>query len=225
MASVRLFVPCFVDELWPQAARAAVELAEAVGFSVQLVDAVCCGQALANSGADSTKVEARFASAASGADEVVVLSASCAGHLQTMSGGHARVPPVVEWCDWFVRYAPDRFPQRLERRVVLHGSCSALRSTRNVETIRDLLSRVDGLEVFDPADASECCGFGGTFSTEFPEMSVRMGRDKWNSLASAHPNGVEGVVSSDCSCLLHLRAIGKGALPCYHIAELLRSAV
>ncbi|MCB9880509.1 MAG: (Fe-S)-binding protein [Planctomycetes bacterium] len=236
MASrIRFFIPCYVDELWPQAARAAVELAEAVGFRVQLVDAVCCGQALSNAGAASGRLEAVFEAAAGGDDsEIIVLSASCTGHLDSVRAPEAR-PAVVEWCEWFARHAPDRFPNRVERCVALHGSCSALRSdgrssevrsSRGVAAMRDLLSRVDGLVVADPAFASECCGFGGSFATTFPELSVRMGKDKLASLrdAGSDRGRVDGIVSSDCSCLLHLRAIEGAGLPFYHVAEILRSA-
>ncbi|MCA8972356.1 MAG: (Fe-S)-binding protein [Planctomycetes bacterium] len=230
-SSVRFFIPCYVDELWPQAGRAAVELAEAVGFRVRVVDAVCCGQSLSNAGAASGRLEARFEAAVGGDDsEIVVLSASCAGHLDSVRPPQAR-PAVVEWCEWFARHAPDRFPKRVDRCIALHGSCSALRPSRGqpsrgVAAMRDLLSRVDGLVVADPEFASECCGFGGSFATTFPELSVRMGKDKLASLRDAgrDQGPVDGIVSSDCSCLLHLRAIEGVGLPFYHVAEILRSA-
>lgn len=216
-------IPCYVDELWPRAARAAVELAEAVDIEVSVSDAVCCGQALANAGeAGSDAMRGRVLEAASGFDELVVLSASCGGFLR--EAGRAHGVRVREWCDWFADYAPDQFPKRVDRRVALHSSCSALRSTESDWAARDLLSRVDGLVVTEPSEHDECCGFGGSFSTEFAELSIRMGSDKLAALHASNERGIDGVVSADCSCLLHLKALEKNALPCFHVAELLREA-
>lgn len=217
---VCFFIPCYVDELWPRAGRAAVELAEAVGFRVDLADSVCCGQALANAGEAATAEQMRRrATSTAASSELVVLSASCAGFLAGRGANKAR-----EWCEWFADYAPDRFPKRVERRVALHSSCSAIRSTRSDWAARDLLARVDGLRVSEPQEREECCGFGGSFSTEFAELSVRMGSDKVEALRASNEGGIDAVVSADCSCLLHLRALEKDALACYHVAEILREA-
>lgn len=227
-ATVRFFIPCYVDELWPEAARAAVELAEAVGFRVTIADAVCCGQALDNSGeaSEGDRIRSRLMadSSIAGADELVVLSASCAGHLIGSRSAGAAEPRVREWCDWFVDYAPDEFPTVVERRVALHSSCSALRTTRSAGAARDLLARVRGLHVAEPASAEECCGFGGSFSTEFAELSIKMGLDKVAALRASDTREPDAIVSADCSCLLHLRALRSHELACFHVAEILRQA-
>lgn len=222
-------MPCFVDELWPSAGIAAVELIEAVGFEVRLVDAVCCGQPLANAGEarEAERVRAfwqKQRSLAGEAGEVVVLSASCTGHLRQTAAEAASRAGIREFCEWFLEHAPARYPRRVERSVALHSSCSAIREVRSDRAARALLDRVPGLVVHEPEHYEECCGFGGSFSAAFAELSYRMGADKVAALARADEN-VDTIVSADCSCLLHLRGIADPKLRFRHVAEILREAV
>jgi len=223
---IPVFVPCFIDQLWPAAGRAAVELIEALGFSVQVPGAVCCGQLYSNSGAepDARLVRRQFERALTDRYEVVVLSASCAGYLHaTRQHDGLR---IVEFCDWVLRHAPARFPTRVERTCALHSSCSALRTTHTAGQARELLARVDGLRVVEPERPEECCGFGGTFATSFADLSVKMGQDKVADLVRERAGqDVDSVVSADCSCLLHLRGVGPERLAWFHIAELLNLAI
>ena len=257
--TVGFFVPCFVDQLWPQAARAAVELMEALGFELGIADAVCCGQALSNAGesAGAQHLRKLWARRHRPFSEIVVLSASCAGHLLSTSCAGQQVerapdlpgrPRILEWCEWFAEHAPARFPRPVQQSLALHRSCSSLRPGTSDAAAQDLLGRVDGLRVYQPEHSDECCGFGGSFATEFADLSVRMGRDKIQALEAclsspassvsskqASPElaggrcegraALDGIVSVDCSCLLHLRGIAQNALPCFHVAEVLREAV
>lgn len=223
--SLRLFIPCYVDELWPSAAIAAVELSEAVGYRVSIEDAACCGQALDNAGESAAGARVRATLMQGNRDdEIVVLSASCAGHLQATRSAAASEPRVREWCEWFTQHAPDEFPRSVDRRVALHSSCSSLRATRTDWAARDLLGRVRGLTVAQPESHDECCGFGGSFASEFAELSVRMGADKVRACLEADARGVDAIVSVDCSCLLHLKAMRSHDVECLHVAEILRDA-
>jgi L-lactate dehydrogenase complex protein LldE len=223
--TVGLFVPCFVDELWPQAGRAAVELIEKLGFGVAVGEAVCCGQALSNAGeeAEARRVRALWSRAHAAFSEVVVLSASCAGYLRKSAPNH-QDPRVSEFCEWYSRYAPERFERPVPRRLALHSSCASLRETGTARHVRDLLDRVPGLEIAEPDQADECCGFGGSFASTFPELSVKIGRDKMANLLAA-ARGIDGVVSADCSCLLHLRGLASPETRFFHVAEVLRESV
>ncbi|MFQ5504795.1 MAG: (Fe-S)-binding protein [Planctomycetota bacterium] len=218
--TVGLFVPCYIDQLWPRAARAAVELVEALGFEIRIANAICCGQMFANDGNEfeAARVFGFWSREHAGFDHVVVLSASCAGFLR------AKGARVLEFCEWIVTEAPERFPRPVRRVLALHSSCSALRGTRSAWAARALLTRVAGLELSEPEHASECCGFGGTFATSFSEVSIEMGRDKIRGFFGGD-RPVEGVVSADCSCLLHLKGLAPEEKKFFHVSEVLLEAL
>ena len=230
--AIGFFAPCYVDELWPSAGRAALELIEALGVPVEIADPVCCGQAMSNAGdsAGADAVLGAWLSGHRGFDTVVVLSASCAGFLQraldthdTLDTHDGPVPRVYEFCDWFLEHAPNPWPGRFERRLALHASCSSLRETGTAAATREVLERIDGLELVDALQPEECCGFGGSFSTSFAELSVRMGCDKVDHLLAN--GGVDGVVSADCSCMLHLQSVAPESLRFFHVAEVLQHSL
>ncbi len=223
--AVTLFVPCYVDYLHPQAGRAAVHLLEFLGHEVRVQDrATCCGQPLTNSGADKEgeAVTRAWYRAMEGAAAVVVLSASCTSHLK-----HHRTPQdieIVEICEFLTRHHGDRTWGNLDGTVCLHGSCHGLRGSKSNSSAATLLDRIEGLNVLHPQRPDECCGFGGTFSTTFPSMSIAMGQDK---LASIEQTGTQDVVATDISCLLHLQGIAAAQgreLRIRHVVEALDEA-
>ena len=219
---VALFVPCFVDQLWPSAGRAAVRIIEALGRSVFVADVLCCSQVFGNAGEEgmASRQLRLFEEAHTGCSQVLVLSASCAGYLQE----RVKDLEIVEICAWLRDHCPERFEVPVDKTLALHSSCSALRETKTASAARDLLARVPGLRVREPSQPDECCGFGGSFATGYPELSVKMGRDK---LADLLPqgHGIDGLVSMDCSCLLHLQALGQEALSYQHVVEVLAEAL
>ncbi len=220
MAHLALFAPCFVDQLWPQAARAAVELIEALGHQVQLAESVCCGQVFGNSGEEPRARDLceRWLGAHERFDRVLLLGASCTGYIRARSERDG----IEDFCEWMLREGPARFPRSLARRVAVHHSCSSIRETRSARALAELLRRIPDLEVQEARRPDECCGFGGSFSVGFPELSVRMGQDR---LAELQEGGaVESIVSADCSCLLHLRAVDRKGMGFQHVAELLLEA-
>ena len=242
---VALAVPCYVDQLRPQAARATLHLLERLGCEVSLEFAApCCGQPMHNAGAfDDARAAAReWARSAQQFDVVVMPSGSCTHHLRhhlpalegSAAGAHAaRV--TFELCEFLA--GPLGMPQlagRFPHRVAMHLGCHAQRGLRLGGSselhqspsgpMHALLSGLDGVTLVPLARPDECCGFGGSFAVGEPELSVAMGRARLTDY-TAHQADV--VVSSDPSCLIHLEAIARREAPTLrtlHIAELLEEA-
>lgn len=243
MMRIAFFAPCFVDQLSPSAAIAAVGLLERLGLDVEVpFGAACCGQPPANAGFERDAIPAlrRFVATFAPYDYVVVLSGSCALHVRSHAGtlgqqGTRIADRTIEFCSFLhdvvgveqVRALNPVFP----RRVAVHIGCHALRglglaapSERQVprfDKVRALLGTVAGISFAEPARPDECCGFGGSFSVTEPEVSARMARDRVGDYRQA---GAEVLVSTDMSCLLHLDGIARRAgvlLPSMHVAQVL----
>lgn len=240
---IALFVPCFVDQLIPSAAIAALRVLERLGIAADIPDgAACCGQPVANAGFASAGEAAleRFVDTFAPYDHVVVLSGSCTVHVRGHAAGVGAVgalvaPRTTEFSAFLhdvvgldgVRSLGAIFQER----VALHIGCHALRGlglARPTELqlpasnkVRALLETVDGLSFADLARPDECCGFGGSFSVAEGAVSSRMGRDR---LADIRDGGATAVVTTDLSCALHLQGVDRaagGALPMWHVAEVL----
>ncbi len=237
MTRVALFVPCFVDQLNPRAAIAALRVLERLGIVVDVPDgAACCGQPPANAGfeRDAHGVLARFADTFAPYDRVVVLSGSCAMHVRA----HAD-PPTAARTTEFCAFLHDEvgldavrtLGATLEKRVGVHIGCHGLRGLGLAKPseihapafnkVRALLETVNRLTFAELDRPDECCGFGGTFAVTEPEISSKMGRDRLRDYTS---HGAEAIVSTDMSCMLHLGGIARRqgvALPTMHVAEVL----
>ena len=97
--------------------------------------------------------------------------------------------------------------------------------SRSFSKLRDLLSLVKGIEIFEPKRIDECCGFGGMFAIEEPEVSVCMGRDKVKDHMST---GAEYITGADSSCLMHMEGVIKRdnlPIKTIHIVEILASGL
>jgi L-lactate dehydrogenase complex protein LldE len=105
--------------------------------------------------------------------------------------------------------------------VTFHDGCHGLRELGNKRVPRELLAKVQGLELVEMQDAEVCCGFGGTFAVKFPMISTAMGEVK---CASATETGADYIVSNDSSCLMQIQGLldrqGK-KLKTIHLAEVL----
>jgi L-lactate dehydrogenase complex protein LldE len=242
---VALAVPCYVDQLRPQAARATLTLLERLGCEVSLAfDAPCCGQPMSNAGAvnDARAAAAAWADSARPFDFVVMPSGSCTHHVRHQlprlvshdAGAHAaRV--TYELCEFIA--GPLNQPTltgAFPHRVAMHLGCHALRGLRlggaselhqpASGAMHTMLGALRGITLVSPRRPDECCGFGGSFAVGEPELSVAMGRDR---LADYGAQGADVLVSSDPSCLLHLEGIAssqRATLRTLHIAELLEEA-
>jgi L-lactate dehydrogenase complex protein LldE len=239
---VALLVPCFVDQLAPQVGLASARLLERLGCEVYCPPGqTCCGQPFVTTGAlrEARDLAQRQLRLLEGADAVVCPSASCAATLRVryprLLGGPAaarlaeRSFELGEFAARRLGGAPPgaRFPHR----VALLQSCHGLRdlglgrpsedaTPRAPGSTETLLRAVEGLELALP-ERDECCGFGGLFAVDFPELSARIGRDRLRALART---GAEYVTATDTTCLLHLdglrRREGYGPRP-IHLAEIL----
>jgi L-lactate dehydrogenase complex protein LldE len=236
---VSLFVTCIVDQLFPKVGMAMAEVLERVGYDVDFPEAqTCCGQPAFNSGfrREARDVARHFLSVFAGADYIVVPSGSCASMIshhfeeifekepETLAAVHAIAPKVWEFSSFLLDVAGiDDVGAELHEVVTYHDSCHALRELKIKQGPRRLLSNVRGLELREMDVAEECCGFGGTFSVKFDEISGAMARTKIDSVVRT---GASAIVSIDSSCLMQLRgALSRAELPIrtMHLAEVLAS--
>jgi L-lactate dehydrogenase complex protein LldE len=244
---VSLFVPCYVDQLAPGVAEASLRVLERVGCRVHYdPDQTCCGQPFLNMGeGDAARRLAdrhleRFASA----DVTVCPSGSCVATVRhrfremgaVRSDAQARTASrTFELAEFLTQHlgltdVGAHFPHRVGLLQSCHGlrdlglgvpsepAGGTLQSGGSTEAV---LRAVSGLELCLPERSDECCGFGGAFSVEFPEISTRMGRHRLDALERS---GAEYVTGTDVSCLMHLDGIrrwtGRGPRP-IHLAEIL----
>jgi L-lactate dehydrogenase complex protein LldE len=243
---VGLFIPCHVDQLWPEVGTAALALLERAGARVEFPAAqTCCGQALLSAGGadDARALARRMLRVFEGYDAVVAPSASCTAmlrvHTPELVGGAEAVAfgaRSYELCEFLHRVLRAPAPAHaFPFRVGLHAGCHALRELRlgrpseggtgSDDPVRALLAGLAGIELVAPERADECCGFGGVFSVLEPELSCRMGLDRLGEQRAAR---AEVITSSDPSCLLHLGALARRhgtPVRVLHVAQILADQV
>ena len=236
---VQVMATCLCDALYDDAARATVEVLEHAGCAVEFPEAqTCCGQPAFNAGdwPASRRVVRHTVRAFAGDVPVIVPSGSCAAmalHGAPLAFEHeADLPGVLalgrrtwELADFIVNALGVRtWPGRYEARVAVHRACHT-RGTHSSEAIETLLGSIEGVTLLSIADGEQCCGFGGTFSVSFPNVSSSMGSLKLEQIRAVQP---DVVVSGDMSCLMHLGGLaGKAGAPIavLHFAQLLRDAL
>ena len=235
---VQLFIPCFVDQLYPQTAFNMVKVLEKACCDVEYnTNQTCCGQPAFNAGfwKDAKEVAAKFIKDFEGTDYIVAPSASCAGFVRNYYGGlfensslHNNVKNLSKRIFEFTEFLTDvlkieNFDATLYAKATYHDSCAALRECKIKEGPRKLLGKVKGLELIEMAETETCCGFGGSFAVKFEAISIAMADQKVNH---ALDTGAEYIISTDLSCLMHLDGyITKKKLPLktMHIADVLAS--
>jgi L-lactate dehydrogenase complex protein LldE len=243
---VGLFVPCYVDALFPEVGIATLELLEKLGVEVAYpLDQTCCGQPMANSGCrdDAAAAEALFVKNFAGFEYVVTPSGSCTHHVRdhltaipqtdAVVQVRQRVHELVEFVHGVLEVR--EFPwAEFPHKVGLHIGCSSLRALGLAKMSEiagaayskpaDLLAGVRGIELVSPQRPDECCGFGGTFSVFEEPVSARMGYDKVND---HHGAGAEYIASMDMSCLMHQKGCAERLgvpVKFIHIAQILNGA-
>ena len=235
MRSTALFVTCLVDQLFPGVGEAAIRLLDQAGRPAEFPEAqTCCGQPALNSGfpKQARQLARRFIEIFEPYEAVVTPSGSCASMARAFfpdlfSGdalwrerAESLGRRVYELSEYLTRC--DFVPQsRFRGRVAYHPSCHALRELGIDDAPLRLLRQVESLELVELRDADRCCGFGGSFSVKFPELSVAMLDDKLAALESA---GVAVVTSTDVGCLMHMAgALSRKGSPLrtLHLAEVL----
>ena len=236
--NVQLFIPCFIDQLYPQVAFNMVKVLEKVGCTVHYnASQTCCGQPAFNAGYwnECRDVAAKFLNDFGGADYVVSPSASCTGFVRNYYGklfdnssrhndvkdlGH-RLMEFSEFLTGVMHV--DRVGAVLEGKATYHDSCAALRECGIKEAPRKLLENVRGLDLVEMEDVETCCGFGGTFAVKFEPISIAMADQK---IDHAIATGAKYIISTDMSCLMHIegRIRDKGFnLRTLHLADVLAS--
>lgn len=236
--NIQLFIPCFVDQLYPGTAFNTIKVLEKAGCGVSYnPDQTCCGQPAFNAGFwdESKSVCTKFLKDFKGADYIVSPSASCTGFVKNYysklfenSSLHHDVQDtgkrIYELTDFLVNVLKkDDFGATLHGKAVYHDSCAGLRECHIKQEPRKLLAKVNGLQLAEMIDVETCCGFGGTFAVKFEGISIGMGEQKTeNALAT----GADYLISTDLSCLMHLQGYidNKGyKLQTMHIADVLAS--
>jgi L-lactate dehydrogenase complex protein LldE len=235
MVRVSLFVTCVVDQVFPNVGIAMTEVLERAGCEVEFRESqTCCAQPAFNSGYrdEARSVAEHFLTTFQGAEYIVVPSGSCCSmishHYAELFPNDKRVhdlePRVFEFSQFLVNVLKiEDFGASFEGLVTYHDSCHALRELKIKDGPRRLLENVRGLRLVEMDTAEECCGFGGTFSVKFPEISGGMARTKIDSIERT---GASTVVSIDSSCLMQIQgALSRAGskIRTMHLAEVLAS--
>jgi L-lactate dehydrogenase complex protein LldE len=234
--TVTLFVPCFVDVLFPQVAISMVRILERLGHRVECPDDVaCCGQPAFNSGYvhESRAVAVNVLQRLKNAEVVVVASGSCGAMLKIFYSelfakteheetARTLARKCYEFSDFLVtKLGVTDLGARFPAKVTFHDGCHGLRELGIKAAPRRLLGKVRDLQLIEMQDAETCCGFGGTFAAKFPMISTAMGEVKCTSAADT---GADYIVSNDSSCLMHVQGLlsrqGR-AMKTIHLAEVL----
>ncbi len=236
---VALFVTCVGDTVMPEVGRATVEVLERLGHEVVFpADQTCCGQLHANSGyrAQATALARRFVRVFDGFEAVVAPSSSCVGMVREVypelarEAGDAAFGRVLKALSARVFELSELLVNVLgvtdvgasfPHRVTYHPTCHSLRVTRIGAAPTQLLGAVAGLELAELPDATECCGFGGTFAVKNSDTSSAMVIDKCRAIAST---GAEVCTAVDGSCLLQIGgrlSRERKGIRAMHLAEIL----
>ncbi len=236
---VTIFVTCIVDQLFPNAGMAMASVLEQLGYEVDFPEAqTCCGQPAFNTGYrdEARTVALHTMKVLKGAEYVIVPSGSCTSMISHHY--HDLFPKdspeyheaeelshrVYEFSKFLTDVAKvEDFGANYDGVVTFHDACHGLRDLKVKDGPRRMLANVKGLELREHDTCEECCGFGGTFSVKFAELSGHMVRTKLDSIVRS---GADTVAAVDCSCLMQIQgAISRAGLPIKtkHLAEILAS--
>lgn len=235
---VQIFIPCFVDQLYPDTAFNMIKVLEKAGCMVKYnTNQTCCGQPAFNAGfwGEAKDVCSKFINDFKGDEYIVSPSASCTGFVRNYyaklfdnSSVHNDVKDlgkrVYEFSEFMVHVLQvQQVGAVLTGKATYHDSCAGLRECKIKTEPRKLLANVKGLELTELNDVETCCGFGGTFAVKFEAISIAMAEQK---VENALATGAEYLISTDLSCLMHLQGYidNKGyKLKTMHLADVLAS--
>ncbi len=235
---VGFFVTCLVDSMRPRIGFAAIRLLEAAGCKVVVPgQQTCCGQPGYNSGdrKSAYRMALKFLAEFEPYDYVVLPSGSCAGMIRVHYPDlfkdepalHERITALgrrtFELTDFLVNIAKlEHVPGDFNGTLTYHDSCSGLRELGVYPQPRALLAGMPAVKIQEMVESTTCCGFGGTFSVKYGELSTRMADNKCQHIADTHANAIVG---GDLGCLLNiegrLRRNGDHSTRVLHVAEVL----
>jgi L-lactate dehydrogenase complex protein LldE len=232
---VTLFIPCFVDLMFPQVGVSMVKILERLGHKIECpAELACCGQPAYNSGYwdEARKVAVNVLERLKTSEAVVIASGSCGAMLKVFypelfSGTpHAETAKALaarcfEFSDFLVtELGVTDLGARFPAKVTFHDGCHGLRELGMLAQPRRLLAKVRDLELVEMPE-KVCCGFGGVFAAKFPAISTAMGEVR---CAMGQATGAEYIVSNDSSCLMHLQGLldrQGNKMKTIHLAEIL----
>lgn len=235
---VHIFIPCFMDQLYPETAFNMVKVLEKAACEVVYnPNQTCCGQPAFNAGFwdESREVCGKFIKDFEDAEYIVAPSASCVGFVRNYynklyenSSQHNKIKDlcsrIYELSEFLVDVIKiENFGAVLNAKATYHDSCAGLRECKIKEGPRKLLSHVKGLELTEMKDNETCCGFGGSFAVKFDDISVAMADQK---VINAEAANAEVIISTDVSCLMHIDGYIKGKnknIKTMHLADVLAS--
>lgn len=227
---VGLFIPCYVDQAFPQVGRAAVRLLQRLGVECDYDPRqTCCGQPAYNSGywREAACLAEQFVRLFDRYERIVAPGGSCVSmirhHYERLLGRREPVTErVFELCQFVTDHlGTDDLGVELPGRAALHIPCHMLRGLDGGGPVRRLLGKVRGLEVVDLPSDTWCCGFGGTFAVKFPDLSAAMAERK---LLDMRNERLDYLLSPDASCLMQLAGVARRqglAVRPLHVAEIL----
>jgi L-lactate dehydrogenase complex protein LldE len=235
---VNLFIPCFIDQMFPQTGFSMVKVLEKAGCEVNYnPNQTCCGQPAFNAGFwnDARDVAAKFINDFSDYSYVVAPSGSCTGFVRNFytdlfdnSQYHNQCKQLqkntYEFTEFLVNVLKiTDFGASFPGLATYHDACGALRECGIKGPPRELLKNVKGLKMVEMAECETCCGFGGTFAVKFDSISTAMARTK---VESARATNADYIISTDASCLMHVDGYIKKqglTIKTAHIADVLAS--
>jgi L-lactate dehydrogenase complex protein LldE len=236
---VAAFVPCYIDQFYPNTAFNFIKVLQKAGCTVNYnPEQTCCGQPAYNSGywKEAKTLAVKFTDDFKNDDIIVAPSASCTGFIKNnyqklfaddsnmLSKAAELNTRIFEFTDFLVNQMQKiEFGSVFNHRVTFHDSCAGLREYGIKSEPRILLQHVKGLELVEMDNLTTCCGFGGTFAAKFHHISTAMTEQK---VEFALKTGAEYIVSTEASCLMNIEAyIKKQKLPIktIHLADVLAS--
>ena len=236
---VALFIPCFVDQLFPNVAIAMVNVLRRLNVEVDYPQAqTCCGQPAFNTGYwdEARTLAQRHCEVFARADTIVCPSGSCTAMVRNFYNELFHGPDSAEWRERFARVQPrvrefsefivnelgvDDVGARFPARVTYHDACHLLRELHISDEPRRLIRAVTDVDFVEMDAPDTCCGFGGTFSVKYGEISNAILEEKIARIAAS---GVEYVIANDSSCLMQIAgglSRARSPVKTMHLAELL----
>ncbi len=208
--NVQLFIPCFVDQLFPETAFNMARVLENCGCTIRYnPDQTCCGQPAFNAGYwdECRPVAAKFASDFNPHDYIVAPGGSCTGFVRNyfdklLAAKQPVQHRLYEFTEFLTQILEvEDVGAALHGTAVYHDACGALRECGIKSAPRQLLKHVKGLQLLEVDDCEVCCGFGGTFAVKFEAISTAMAEQK---VRNAVASGADYIISTDLSCLMQL---------------------
>ncbi|MFC2118518.1 (Fe-S)-binding protein [Bacteroidota bacterium] len=238
--TVDLFIPCFIDQLYPETGFNTIKILEKLDIEVQYnPEQTCCGQPTFNSGYwnESRELAYKFCNDFPNDRPVISPSASCIAFVKNyypellkdtifLTDLKRLQQNMFELSDFLVNNIKvTDLGSKFEGTITFHDSCSALREYGIKNEPRKLLEKVKGLKIIEMNESDTCCGFGGTFSVKNEAISTAMAQQK---VENAIESGAEYIVSTEASCILHMEAYikkHKSPIKIKHLADILASGL